>query len=77
MLNDQRLPFDLIRPLIDETALKVMDDFPANTQTGPAARNDQKVMARQRAFLKKYPAAQKIYNEISADILKKSSRRKK
>ncbi|MDQ3112472.1 MAG: DUF2520 domain-containing protein [Bacteroidota bacterium] len=77
ILNEHKLPFDLIRPLIDETALKVMDDFPRNTQTGPAARKDTKVMTKQRAMLKKYPQAQKLYNEISADIIKKSSGKKK
>jgi predicted short-subunit dehydrogenase-like oxidoreductase (DUF2520 family) len=77
LLNENKLPFDLIRPLIDETAVKVMDDFPRNTQTGPAARKDTKVMTRQMAMLKKDPELKKLYNEISASIIKKSARRKK
>lgn len=77
ILNESKLPFDLIRPLIDETALKVMDDFPANTQTGPAARKDTKVMTKQIALLKKQPELKELYNEISQSIIKRTSRKKK
>jgi predicted short-subunit dehydrogenase-like oxidoreductase (DUF2520 family) len=77
LLNENKLPFDLIRPLIDETALKVMDDFPANTQTGPAVRKDTKVMTRQIALLKKHPELKSLYNELSKSIIKRASRKKK
>lgn len=76
ILNEQKLPFDLIRPLIDETALKVMDDFPENTQTGPAARKDTAVIKKQAALLKKHPQLKKLYLDLSQSILKKSSRKK-
>jgi predicted short-subunit dehydrogenase-like oxidoreductase (DUF2520 family) len=76
ILNEKKLPFDLIRPLIDETALKVMDDFPENTQTGPAARKDTKVIQKQAALLKKNPLLKKLYLELSQSILKNSSRKK-
>jgi predicted short-subunit dehydrogenase-like oxidoreductase (DUF2520 family) len=77
LLNENKLPFDLIRPLIDETALKVMDDFPANTQTGPAVRKDTKVMTRQLALLKKHPELKELYNEVSKSIIKRAVRKKK
>ena len=35
------LPFDVLKPLITQTAAKALDAvYPAGVQTGPAARND-------------------------------------
>ncbi|HET6990142.1 MAG TPA: DUF2520 domain-containing protein, partial [Bacteroidia bacterium] len=77
LLNEHKLPFDLIRPLIDETAVKVMDVSPAAAQTGPAIRNDKTVMKTHLALLKKHPDLKKLYSEFSKGILKRSKRRKK
>lgn len=77
LLNEQKLPFDLIRPLIDETALKAMELSPAEAQTGPAVRNDKKVMNKQIALLKKHPALKKLYEELSKGIVKRVSRSSK
>jgi predicted short-subunit dehydrogenase-like oxidoreductase (DUF2520 family) len=76
LLNEQKLPFDLIRPLIDETAVKVMELSPAEAQTGPAVRKDTKVMNAQIALLKKHPELKKLYNEMSAGIIKRSRKKK-
>lgn len=38
------LPFDLLKPLILETAEKIQSMSPKEAQTGPARRNDQKSM---------------------------------
>lgn len=76
LLNEQKLPFDLIRPLIDETALKIMEHAPAEAQTGPAIRKDTKVMNAQLLLLKKHPELKKLYNEMSAGIIKRSRRKK-
>jgi predicted short-subunit dehydrogenase-like oxidoreductase (DUF2520 family) len=77
LLNEHKLPFDLIRPLIDETAVKVMDISPASAQTGPAVRNDQTVMKNHLALLKKHPELKKLYSEFSTGILKRSKRKNK
>jgi predicted short-subunit dehydrogenase-like oxidoreductase (DUF2520 family) len=45
LLAEKQLPFDLLRPLILETAEKVQEQLPAGVQTGPAIRNDEKTMA--------------------------------
>lgn len=68
LLGDQKLPFELLRPLILETAFKVMDNDPASAQTGPAKRNDRKTMTRHLALLKAYPALAKLYKKISKNI---------
>lgn len=39
--RQNELPFEILQPLIAETANKVSRSSPANVQTGPAVRNDQ------------------------------------
>ncbi len=38
--NDNELPFELLQPLIQETAHKILTKSPAEAQTGPAKRGD-------------------------------------
>lgn len=53
------LPFDLLRPLIKETAQKIERMDPLVAQTGPAKRGDQKTLARHQLQLQ-----DKIVKEI-------------
>lgn len=50
--NDNNLTFEILKPLIQETANKVMTLSPKDAQTGPAIRNDQQTIAGHLAFLK-------------------------
>lgn len=68
LLEDKALDFELIRPLILETAQKVMDHLPADTQTGPAVRGDELTMERHRALLKARPDLLEIYALLSDRI---------
>lgn len=45
------VPFEVLLPLIDETARKVHQLSPGNAQTGPAVRLDRNVMERHLALL--------------------------
>ena len=46
------LPFDVLRPLIEETARKAVEaDHPRRVQTGPAVRGDHSVAERHMAML--------------------------
>ena len=51
VLAQKGLPFDVMLPLIDETARKVHELHPTDAQTGPAVRGDQNVMDAQSALL--------------------------
>ena len=51
VLAQKGLPFDVMLPLIDETARKVHELHPVDAQTGPAVRGDQNVMDAQKALL--------------------------
>jgi predicted short-subunit dehydrogenase-like oxidoreductase (DUF2520 family) len=46
------LPFDVLRPLIEETAAKAVEaQHPRDVQTGPAVRGDKAVAERHTAML--------------------------
>lgn len=46
ILKDEKLPFDLLKPLIAETASKIKTLSPEEAQTGPAKRNDKKTIEK-------------------------------
>jgi predicted short-subunit dehydrogenase-like oxidoreductase (DUF2520 family) len=46
-----QIPFDILKPLIRETAEKVMTLAPADAQTGPAKRNDVTTIQKHLEFL--------------------------
>jgi len=70
LLKGQQMDFELLKPLILETALKVQQFLPTEMQTGPAVRGDQKTMAIHLELLKQHPKLQKIYRLLSQGIIK-------
>lgn len=65
ILSKASLDFDLIKPLIMETAGKVKVMNPLEAQTGPALRGDQKIMEEHLSRLTDYPDIQDLYKRIS------------
>src|SRR5690606_8436070 len=55
ILREHALDFDLIRPLIFETAEKVMEHQPEDVQTGPAVRHDTGTIQKHLAALNGRP----------------------
>ena len=49
--NENNVPFEILKPLLLETANKVMTLAPKEAQTGPAKRNDSKTIAAHLDFL--------------------------
>jgi predicted short-subunit dehydrogenase-like oxidoreductase (DUF2520 family) len=70
LLGRHQLDFNLLRPLILETAQKVQEQVPARVQTGPAVRNDQTTMAAHLQLLHDEPQMQAIYTLLSQGIIK-------
>ena len=68
LLQQHGIPFDVMLPLIDETAAKVHGMTPKEAQTGPAVRYDENVIGKQMQLLEKYPYFQKIYDCMSKSI---------
>lgn len=68
ILSDKKMNFDLLKPLIRETAEKVQILHPADAQTGPAKRYDQNIIEGQLKMLHNEPEYQKIYSFVSESI---------
>ncbi|MBL7966582.1 MAG: DUF2520 domain-containing protein [Prolixibacteraceae bacterium] len=68
VLHDQKLDFDILKPLIRETAAKIESLHPLDAQTGPAKRNDQNIIAMQLKMLHDKPDLQKIYSFVTESI---------
>lgn len=71
ILDKNDLSFELLKPLIEETAEKLKNHAPHEAQTGPARRNDKKIIEDHLEILTKYPEYQKIYKLITEQIKKK------
>lgn len=68
ILEDASLEFEIIQPLIAETADKIKTLNPYDAQTGPAVRFDEKTIARHLHMLTKNSDFKKIYTLLSKDI---------
>lgn len=71
ILKQQGLSFDVLLPLIDETAAKIHEMNPIKAQTGPAVRYDENVMQAQQELLSD-SIEKEIYHLISKNIHKLS-----
>lgn len=70
LLAAHQLDFNLLRPLIAETAAKVQEQLPADVQTGPAIRQDESTMQAHLQQLSGQPELQQIYQLLSQGIIK-------
>lgn len=59
------LPFEVMIPLIEETAAKVGTMHPLDAQTGPAVRYDEQVIEAQSRLLADTPQIREVYDLMS------------
>lgn len=71
LLKEAGIPFEVLLPLIDETASKVHTLAPREAQTGPAVRGDEVVMQSHLEALSGDEELRDIYATISNYINKK------
>lgn len=71
ILKHENLSFDLLKPIILETAQKVQHNSPKETQTGPASRGDYAIIDKHLQFLTQFPEESKIYQLLSDFIVKR------
>ena len=64
--NKQNVPFEILHPLIEETASKIAKLSPEEAQTGPAKRNDLQTIQKHIEMLTK--EQQEIYQLITKSI---------
>jgi len=69
ILKENGLSFDLLKPLIKETASKIMEIPPHEAQTGPARRFDKSIINRHLKLLENNPKREKIYRFVTDSII--------
>ena len=68
LLKKEKLPFEVLMPLIKETSEKIKFASPKQMQTGPAIRGDKKIIKSHLDFLKQEKGYKKIYTLVSQSI---------
>ncbi len=68
LLAAHGIPFEVMLPLIDETAAKVHGLSPREAQTGPAVRYDLNVIGKHLDLLADRPEMQQLYRLLSESI---------
>lgn len=77
ILQSQELSFDLLKPIILETAHKIQTQLPQKVQTGPASRGDTETIQKHLQFLIEKPHWLKIYQQLTAEITRSQAEAKK
>ena len=65
---DEKLPFEILQPLIRETAHRLANVSAKEAQTGPAIRKDASTIAKQEKLLENHPALKSVYEEMTKSI---------
>lgn len=68
ILDDANLNFNLLHPLISETAKKACTSKPSSVQTGPAVRGDSGIVNKHLEMLSGQKENQQIYRILSDSI---------
>lgn len=72
LLKEENLSLDILFPIMQETLNKLKLMSPEKAQTGPAMRNDLKVLEKHRELLMNHPEYLKIYSFVSESILNRN-----
>ena len=71
ILEKNGMNLDILKPLIKKTAANILTNHPKALQTGPAKRNDTKVMQEHLDMLENLsPELKKLYEDVSESIIK-------
>jgi predicted short-subunit dehydrogenase-like oxidoreductase (DUF2520 family) len=68
VVKDSNLDKKLLYPLVYSTLQNAFNRDPKLIQTGPAARNDSKTIAKHLKLLKSNPASYELYTTITNQI---------
>ncbi len=68
LVQEKDIPFDILRPLINETASKTKNMTPRAAQTGPALRADKNIIEEHVSMLGKKSRLSKLYGQLSENI---------
>ncbi|MEO5967177.1 MAG: F420-dependent NADP oxidoreductase [Ferruginibacter sp.] len=65
----ENLDFNLLKPLIIETANRIINHSPSEMQTGPAKRHDIQTLEKHLRLLSKYPKLRTTYMRLTDSIM--------
>lgn len=68
MLTEHHINTDLLKPLVEETVRKFFAQKNADTQSGPARRNDENTLSAHEKLLDNYPQIKTLYQCLSQSI---------
>ena len=69
ILNSENIPHEIIYPLINQTIAKIPIHSANSSQTGPAFRDDKKIMEKHISILNNtFPEFSELYKTISSSI---------
>lgn len=68
-LENNNIDGSLLQPLMEETIARFKIHHPRDVQTGPAKRNDKKVIEKHLLQLESDPKLQSLYRQISQQII--------
>jgi predicted short-subunit dehydrogenase-like oxidoreductase (DUF2520 family) len=69
--KNEEVDFKMLQPIIEQTALRLRANLPANLQTGPAIRNDQSTLDKHIQALSNHPELKTIYLTFTESLLKR------
>lgn len=69
ILEREKVPFEVLKPLMEETVRKAFEHGPVGAQTGPARRNDMKVIGKHLELLQDDPALERFYRFFTESII--------
>jgi predicted short-subunit dehydrogenase-like oxidoreductase (DUF2520 family) len=68
--NNENLDFNLLKPLIQETANRLTNLTASSAQTGPGVRNDSQTINKHLIILNEYPNLKELYITLTGSIQK-------
>lgn len=77
ILIANELSLDILKPLIEETATKIMYNAPASVQTGPAIRKDKETINSHLQLLQGNKEYQRLYQLLSKSIIELDKQKKR
>ena len=69
--KNEEVDFKMLQPIIEQTALRLRANLPADLQTGPAIRNDQSTLDKHIQALANHPELKTIYLIFTESLLKR------
>ncbi|MEJ7610448.1 MAG: DUF2520 domain-containing protein [Ferruginibacter sp.] len=67
--DDEQVDFNILKPLIQETADRVLENSPCLLQTGPAVRKDIITLDKHLRLLAPYPKLRTMYMRMTDNIM--------